>query len=49
MSNIKSYIVFLLLTIVLLLASGMFVLPEAITISIIATAIFALIDAIDRK
>ena len=48
MFKIKSYILFLLLTIVLLLASGMFALQEAITISIIATTIFALIDAFDR-
>ena len=44
-----SYIFYLLLIIVLLLATGIFNPVEIMVVSIIATAIFALIDAIDRR
>ena len=43
-----SYIFYLLVIIVLLLATGIFNPVEIIVISIIATGIFALIDAFDK-
>ena len=48
MFKVISYIFFLLIIIVLLLATGIFNPVEIMVVSIIAIGIFALIDAIDK-
>ena len=48
MFKVISYIFFLLIIIVFLLATGIFNPVEIMVVSIIATGIFALIDAIDK-
>ena len=48
MFKVISYIFFLLIIIVLLLATGIFNPVEIMVVSIIATGIFALIYAIDK-
>ena len=48
MFKVISYIFYLLIMIVLLLATGIFNPVEIMVISILATGIFALIDAFDK-
>ena len=48
MFKVISYIFFLLIIIVLLLSTGIFNQVEIMVVSIIATGIVALIDAIDK-